>query len=99
MKVTLTFGDVMGRELLRIADEDHVRVTDVIFRTVKQLVGSRLPLRDRIPVMVRAGLPDAVIAQRLNVSHEFVAKVRRRSGLRSNRMDHDLWIDDFRKAS
>jgi hypothetical protein len=96
MRVVLNLPDKHWAALVDIADKQAVKVNELIARTILTLIPREIPARDRIPGLVKAGLPDAVIAERLNVRKAFVAEVRRAYGMPPNRFDRAAWDDEFK---
>lgn len=91
MRIPLDLPDPVWVALVELADTKDVKVNDLIARAVMGLIPAEIPARQRIPTMVQAGLPDAVIAERLRVNKTFVGDVRRAHGLKPNRFARAEW--------
>lgn len=98
MRITLDLPDKQWAALVDVADRQQVKVNDLIARSVLSLIPREIPARERIPDLVRAGLPDAVIAERLRVLKSFVAEVRRAHSLPPNRFDRGAWEHELRRT-
>lgn len=98
MRVTLNLPDKQWAALVEIADNQNVKVDELVTRSIMSLIPREIPARERIPDLVRGGLPDAVIAERLRVGKAFVAETRRAHGLKPNRFDRAAWDHEFRRS-
>jgi hypothetical protein len=98
MRIPLDLPDPVWVALVELADAKNVKVNDLLRRAVLGLIPAEVPARERIPVLVQAGLPDAVIAERLRVGKAFVGDIRRAHGLKPNRFDRAAWDHEFKEA-
>lgn len=98
MRVPLDIPDKVFAALVDVADARNVKVDQLIAQSILALVPREVPARERIPGLVQAGLPDAVIAERLRVRKAFVAEVRRAYGLKPNRFDRAAWEHEFKRT-
>lgn len=71
-------------ELAAVADGQGVKVAQLLAAAVMELAGweSR---SQRVCVLARAGLPDAVIAERTGETRGFIGDARRSAGIPANR--------------
>jgi len=95
MRVMVDLPDVVWGALVDVADARKVKVNELVRSAVMALIPREVPARLRIPALVAAGLPDAVIAERLKVSKGLVGEVRRAHGLKPNRFERASWDDEF----
>lgn len=98
MRVVLDLPDKQWAALIDVADRQQVKVTELLTRNILALIPREVPARERIPGLVKGGLPDAVIAERLGVPKGFVGEVRRAHGLRPNKFDRSAWNSEFKRG-
>lgn len=98
MRTTFDIPDAAWAALARVADSRGVHVNDLITDAVMALIPRGISIRNRIPAMVRSGLPDAVISERLNVPKGYVGKIRREHGLKPNRFNRAEWDEEFQRG-
>lgn len=98
MRVVLDLPDKQWAALVEVADHQNVKVNELVTRSILALIPRDVSARERIPGLVKGGLPDAVIAERLRVPKGFVATVRRAHGLPPNRFDRAAWDDEFKRG-
>jgi len=88
VRVVLNLPDPLWARLATIADEQDTRIPDLLQAAVAGVVSSRIPpgeaRREMVARLVRAGLTDGQIADRLRLTRGWVAQTRREAGLRPN---------------
>ncbi|MFJ4173365.1 hypothetical protein [Microbacterium sp. NPDC089696] len=84
MRVVIDIPDRDYGRLVNVAEGMGVKVPELIFAATLELMPWRETTADRVEHLVRAGLSDARIAQRLDVPNWKVAQYRRDAGLAAN---------------
>lgn len=91
MKVTIDISDREWWELTELAEQRGVKVADMV--KIALTTPHTITQTDMIQALNKAGLPDADIAGRLNLTVGYVAQRRRWLGLKPNRRPA-LWGSD-----
>ncbi|MBW1639264.1 hypothetical protein G3H63_09295 [Microbacterium resistens] len=85
MRVVIDMPDSDWARLLEVAEAHGVRLPQLILAAALELMPWRDTLADRVAHLARAGLPDARIAERLDLPNYRVAEMRRDAGIPANR--------------
>lgn len=85
MKIVVNIPDREWAVLVDRAEAHGLRVPDLIRAGIQSVMPHRLPLGEDVLRLVRAGFPDALIAERLGVPNQTVQRIRQRAGLPANR--------------
>lgn len=85
MKIVVNIPDREWAILVDRAEAHGLRVPDLIHAGIRSVMPHRLPLGEDVLQLVRAGFPDALIAERLGVPNATVQGIRRRAKLPANR--------------
>lgn len=99
MKVELNIPDVDWARLVGVAEQQGVRIPQLILAATLELMPWKDTLASRVEHLVRAGLQDAVIAERLGIPNWRVATMRREAGLPANPFHRGEGRHIERKAS
>lgn len=84
MKVELNIPDADWARLVGVAEQQGVRIPQLILAATLELMPWKDTLASRVEHLVRAGLQDAVIAERLRIPNWRVATLRREAHLPAN---------------
>lgn len=84
MRVVVEIPDRQWALLVDRADAHGLRVSDIVLAGIESVMPHRRPLGADVVSLVKAGMPDGLIAERLGVVQGTVAKIRRRAGLPAN---------------
>lgn len=99
MKIEIEIPDAEWALLAARADAHGLKVPDLIRAGIREVMPHGLPLGEHVRLLVRAGYPDAVVAERLGMTNRQVSEVRRRAGLPANRFHRGASRVTERKAS
>jgi len=85
MKITVEIPDMQWADILRRAEDHGLKVEDLIRAGITEVLPRNLPVDKKITLMVKAGFPDRIIAERLGLTNAAVIRVRHRQKLPANR--------------
>lgn len=85
MKITVEIADTQWADILRRAEDHGLKVEDLIRAGITEVLPRNLPVDKKITLMVKAGFPDRIIAERLGLTNAAVIRVRNRQKLPANR--------------
>lgn len=85
MKITVDIPDLQWADMLRRAEDHGLKVEDLIRAGITEVLPRNLPADKKIILMVKAGFPDRIIAERLGFTNAAVIRVRHREKLPANR--------------
>ena len=98
MKLALNIPDREWFELTGRAEKTNTRLQDLIITAVRGLLEDtprKTTMGDRVRDLVADGIPDPVIAHRLNVPVEYVRSLRRRAGLEAVKFRREQWEQEL----
>ena len=101
MKITVDIPDNEWALLVARAEAHDLKVRDLIRAAIDDVMPHRLPLRDHVLLLVKAGMSDKAVGMRLNLTNAQVARIRKTAGVPANpfRPEHRAQIINERKAS
>lgn len=99
MKVTVDIPDREWAIMVTRAEQHGLKIPDLIRAGITSVMPHNRPIGDDVIMLVRAGYPDARIAERLGVVNGTVARIRRRAGLPANRFRRSEGRADVRPFS
>lgn len=99
MKVELNIPDADWARLVGVAEQQGVRIPQLILAATLELMPWKDTTTSRVEHLVRAGLQDAVIAERLGMPNWRIATIRRELGLPANPFHRGEGRNVERKAS
>lgn len=103
MKVTVNIDDKDFWQLANRAERDGVKVADLLVAVFRSANGLKqfkpVVFRDKVAELAHAGIPDPVIAHRLDASLDSVRLARRSMGIRAVRFRRELWEHEFARPA
>lgn len=102
MNITINIPDRDWYALAEKADTSGVKISDVIVTAMRSVIGDnprRLILSDRVIELVKAGIPDPVIAQRLSITVQHTAQIRRGAKLKPVKFRREDWERELLEGS
>lgn len=85
MKVTIDIPDREWALMVERAESHGLRVAELIRAAINDAIPNRMPFPEQVLHLVRAGFPDARIAERFGVPNNAVKTIRLKAGLPANR--------------
>lgn len=82
----MTIPDREWAQLVDRAEANGLRLTDLIRAGIESVMPHERPIGADVLDLVRAGLADAVIGERLGVPNATVSRIRRQAGLPANHL-------------
>lgn len=85
MKVTIDIPDRNWAQLVERAESHGLRIADLIRVAINDAIPNRMPFPEQVLHLVKAGFPDARIAERFGVTNNAIKTIRLKAGLPANR--------------
>lgn len=85
MKITIDIPDRDYATMVSRAEAHGLKVNELIRHAIYSAVPNQRPFGADVILMVKAGYPDAVIAERFDVTNATVKRIRAKAGLPANK--------------
>lgn len=85
MRIHVDIPDRDWARLVGVAEERGIRLPDLVYAAVLDLMPWRDTLADQVQHLARAGFPDARIAERLGITNSQASALRREAEIPANR--------------
>jgi len=99
MRITVDIPDRDWARLVGVAEERGVKLPELVYAAVLDLMPWRDTIADQVQHLARAGFPDARIAERLGVNNAQVSALRREAGIPANRFTRGEGRNPGRKTA
>lgn len=102
MNITINIPDRDWYTLAEKADMTGVKISDVIVTAMRSVIDTnprRIILSERVTELVKADVPDPVIAQRLGITVQHAAELRRAAGLKPVKFRRQDWERELLEGS
>lgn len=85
MKITIDIPDRHWAEMVIRAESHGLKIAELIRVAIDDAIPNRMPFPEQVLHLVKAGYPDARIAERYGVTNNAIKTIRLKAGLPANR--------------